>query len=152
MIGNSLLTFITKHSFPPNICATSERPDIVVWSPRARSVILLELTCCAEEGVRAAQLRKEVRYHKLVENTRTLNWNADLLTIEVGARGLIGDSTFRAFVKLGFPPNVATQLCKSLSIVVARCSYGVYLAHKSQVWGHNTDLLILDPLERQQYC
>ena len=48
-----------------------------------RHVMLLELTCCAEEGINAAQLRKEVRYHELVENIKENNWNAELLTIEL---------------------------------------------------------------------
>src|SRR6476469_10989877 len=101
---------------------TSERPDIVIWSRMSRAVVLLELTCCAEEGVKAAQLRKEVRYHELVENLNSSTWNATLLTVEVGARGLIGNGTFRAFVKLGLPPQTATSLCKTLSVVVARCT------------------------------
>jgi hypothetical protein len=41
-----LLVDYTDHQyvFPPNICATSERPDVVIWSMRCRAVILLELT------------------------------------------------------------------------------------------------------------
>ena len=35
--------------FPPNICATSLRPDVVISSASTCNVILLELTCCAEE-------------------------------------------------------------------------------------------------------
>ena len=81
----------------------------------------MELTCCAEEGVAAAQLRKEVRYLELVESINSRGWKAELLT-EVGARGLIANGTFRSFVKLGFPPREATTLCRLLSTVVARCS------------------------------
>jgi hypothetical protein len=54
----------------------------------SRKVILLELTCCAEEGVKAAQLRKQVRDHERAENINSSKWDATLLTIEVGARGL----------------------------------------------------------------
>ena len=55
-----------KMVFPPVICATNLRPDIVIWSKRSRVVILIELTCCAEEGISAAQLRKENRYAELM--------------------------------------------------------------------------------------
>ena len=103
----------------------------------SRSVVLLELTCCAEEGVKAAQLRKAVRYHDLVENINSNGWNAELVTLEIGARGLIGNSTLRSFLKLGLPPQKATTLCGTLSAVVARCSYAICL---SQVWSHNTDV------------
>ena len=128
-------------TFPPNIYPTNQRPDGVLWSRSTRRVILLELTCCAEEGVAAAQLRKEVRYLELVESINSRGWKADLLTLEVGARGLIANGTFRSFVKLGFPPREATTLCRLLSTVVARCSYAIYLAHNSQVWSHNSDLI-----------
>ena len=64
-----------KIVFPPNICSTSERPDVVIWSRMSRIVVLLELTCCAEEGVKAAQLRKQTRYHELVENINSSKWN-----------------------------------------------------------------------------
>jgi len=33
--------------FPPVICATNQRPDIVIWSMSAHEVIMLELTVCA---------------------------------------------------------------------------------------------------------
>jgi hypothetical protein len=72
------------------------------------------------------------------------NWKAQLLTIEVGARGLVGGSTFRAFLKLGFSLQGARNLTKTLSTVVARCSYAIYLGHKSPVWAHNSDLIIAE--------
>ena len=59
-------------TFPPNIYPTNQRPDGVLWSRSTRRVVLLELTCCAEEGVAAAQLRKEVRYLELVESIKRL--------------------------------------------------------------------------------
>ena len=79
-------------TFPPNIYGTNERPDAIIWSRMARRVILLELTCCAEEGMTAAQLRKEVRYHALVDNINSSSWRAELLTLEVGARLPTGPS------------------------------------------------------------
>ena len=41
-----------KILFPPEICATNERPDIIIWSTSARHVSMIELTCPAEEGIR----------------------------------------------------------------------------------------------------
>ena len=53
--------------FPPEIITTNLRPDLVIWSPSAKSVILLELTCPAEEGFAAASIRKLARYSELVD-------------------------------------------------------------------------------------
>src|SRR6478609_10962096 len=121
--------------FPPTICATNERPDVVIWSTLARVVILLELTVPAEEGVEAAQLRKEAKYTKLLDEITASNfWKPKLFTLEVGARGLVATRTFRAFTSLGFTRIEANKLCKSLSEVAARCSYAIYLAHKQKTW------------------
>ena len=78
-----------KLVFPPNICATNLRPDIVISSAKTCNVILLELTCCAEEGIDAAQLRKETRYAELMTDIAAQGWTAQLFTLEVGARGKV---------------------------------------------------------------
>ena len=63
--------------FPPIICSTAERPDVVLWSSLTRTVVLLELTCPAEEGIEAAQVRKEERYrHLLTQINDTRTWKA----------------------------------------------------------------------------
>ena len=108
----------------------------------SRTVILLELTCCAEEGIQGAQLRKEARYYDLMQEVVEQKWTVKLLTLEVGARGLVGSKTFHAFHTLGFSSRQAKSLCKSLSEIVARCSYAIYLAHSSTMWPHNNDLVV----------
>ena len=48
----------------------------------SRSVVLLELTCCAEEGLRQAQLRKETKYTGLVDEINSTGvWKASLFTL-----------------------------------------------------------------------
>jgi hypothetical protein len=130
-----------KLVFPPVICSTELRPDGVIWSVLTRTVILLELTCCAEEGIEAAQMRKEARYADLMSLVSESKWTPTLLTLEVGARGLVCSKTFHAFTKLGFSSPSARSLCKSLSEIVARCSYAIYLGHSSPAWPHNNDLV-----------
>ena len=88
--------------FPPSICSTDQRPDVVLWSRLSRVVILLELTCPAEEGIPAAEVRKTCRYEDLVRQINEKNtWKAQLFTLEVGARGLVSSKTFHAFRRLG---------------------------------------------------
>ena len=73
-----LVDFSNKNiTFPPEIWATPERPDIVILSRSAKIVLLIELTCPAEEGIANAAMRKQSRYHDLKNdiNTKTL-WTA----------------------------------------------------------------------------
>jgi len=143
----SLLVDYTHENivYPPVICASLERPDAVIWSCKSRTVVLLELTCCAEEGQEAAQLRKENRYFKLLNDSKEQGWRAELLTIEIGARGLIGNSTWRAFVKLGLSSQEATALCRRLSEVVARCSLAICQAQNIKEWTHKDLIGPLSP-------
>ena len=126
----------------PFIVATDLRPDVVLWSALSRTVILLELTCPAEEGIAAAQIRKQSRYQDLLDEINaTKTWKARLLTLEVGARGLVGSSTYHAFRVLGFSPPQTKTMVRGLSEIVVRCSYAIYLAHNVPVWPHNCDLV-----------
>ena len=117
----------------------------------ARVVVLMELTCCAEEGVREAQLRKEAKYIPLVNDiNETKTWKASLHTLEVGARGLVATSSHRIFVTLGFSSSQARSLCKTLSRVIARCSYAIYCAHNHVSWSHgSSDLIIEDKFAKR---
>ena len=108
---------------------------------------MIELTCPAEEGIAAAQIRKEARYAGLAQINAT-SWKARLLTLEVGAQGLVGSRTYRAFRILGLSSHQTKTLVKGLSEVVARCSYAIYLAHSSPVWTHNDDLVSASSLPK----
>ena len=98
-----------------------------------------------EEGVFNAQLRKEAKYSELVADiTATEVWKPMLFTLEVGARGLVGLSTHKTFVRLGLTSPQAKVLCKRLSSVVVRCSYAIYQAHNNLYWSHNHDLIVAE--------
>ena len=88
------------------------------------------------------QLRKENRYFKLLNDSKG---RAELLTIEIGARGLIGNSTWRGFVKLGLSSQEATALCRRLSEVVARCSLAICQAQNIKEWTHKDLIGPLSP-------
>src|SRR6185437_3624783 len=130
--------------FPPVIYSTSERPDIVIWSASARLVILLELTVPAEEGIVAAQLRKQARYQTLLDEIQSrTKWKAVLLTVESGARGHNPWSARRAFQSIGLTSREATKLLKSLSVVAARCSLAIFFAHRESHWSPK-DLVVVE--------
>ena len=114
----NLLVDLPGHNyvFPPEIYATSERPDIVIWSLTLHQAYIIELTCPAEEGIQTAAMRKVSKYTPLVENiSRETNWKIELFTIEVGARGFIATSTKSVLAKFGFPFQKLNSLQTSLS-------------------------------------
>jgi len=96
---------------------------------------MIELTVPAEEGIAAAQIRKESRYRGLVDEIHALNtWKAFLLTLEIGARGVNPLSARRSLIRLGLTPRESTKLLGSLSVVAARCSFAIFLHHRDVAW------------------
>lgn len=130
--------------FPPEIYATNERPDIIIWSLKAKQVILIELTCPAEEGFEAAQVRKIARYTDLVTSInrdKRSGWSARQFAIEVGARGYVAFSVPRCLKRFGMASRTISKICNELSNISARCSFAIYLSRESLTWDQNRALL-----------
>ena len=120
--------------FPVHICVTDQRPDIVLYSDSLQTVILVELTCPAEENIADARLRKSVKYTPLKQQIVDNGWKCHLWTIEVGARGLVAGSVRRCLQRLGFKNTVARSLIRNVSVCVSRCSFAIYKSYRVQKW------------------
>ena len=126
-----------KIVFPPEIYSTSQRPDIVFWSRSLHKVFLVELTCPAEEGIEAAQLRKQARYNQLccdINDDKSSPWSAVLLTIEAGSRGFVAHTMLTFLRKIGLSSPKARSACKVISTIVAKCSFTIYLSRETEFW------------------
>ena len=134
-----------KVLFPLEIYSTSQRPDIVIWSPSLNKVYLVELTCPAEEGIEAAQARKQGRYAKLASVINdTTSWSAKVFTIESGARGFVARSMHGFLRKVGLSGLSARKICKNISLITAKCSYEIFLLRSRSSWLRRRALLDLD--------
>ena len=121
--------------FPPEIYCTNERPDIIIWSNYLLQVILIELTCPADESISEAHMRKHTKYLPLItEIRRTTKWEVHFSTIEVGVRGCVGLSLKQCLSKLGLPKNENIQLCKAVSFVAASCSHTIFNSTNTRSW------------------
>ena len=69
------------------------------------------------------------------------NWKVSFMTIEVGARRCVGKSLWNCLGKLGFSHSASTKICKSVSLIAAKCSYAIYLASKSRSWDAQRPLI-----------
>ena len=130
-------------TFPPDFLSTNERSDIVLWSVKSRKVMLIELTCPAEEGISAAQDRKQTRHLSVISQIQERKWTVKFLTIEVGVRGFVRNSLFKCLISLGFSRSATTKLCKTVSLVPAKCSCTIFLSFGSRNW--DTSRVLLGP-------
>jgi hypothetical protein len=120
--------------FPVHICVTNRRPDIVLHSASMKTVIIIELTCPAEENISDARLRKELKYAPLKKQIIDNGWKCHLKTIEVGVRGLVSGSVPRCLRHLGFSNTRVRELTRMVSRAAARCSFAIYKSCRVKKW------------------
>ena len=126
-----------KLIFPPHIYATVKRPDIVLYSQNLHRVLLVELTCPAEEGIAAAHTRKLISYTPLknaINDDSENKFLASIHTIEVGARGFVAHSLPRFLRGIGMSKRKSSALCKSVSRVASTCTHAIFNAKTNKHW------------------
>ncbi|RXN06597.1 hypothetical protein ROHU_032706 [Labeo rohita] len=124
--------------FPTEITITSLRPDIVVWSTKARSVHLIELTVPLEEGIEAAFERKKAKYSELAVECREAGWKTTSYPVEVGCRSFLGLSTIRLLREAGVTRGKLRRATKDLAEEAEKGSFWLWLRRKDRCWGKNT--------------
>jgi hypothetical protein len=132
--------------YPPEIFSTPQRPDIVIWSVKHKRVVNVELTVPAEEGIEAAKTRKQGRYFSLVCDSKDRGWDSLVATMEVGARGFVARTVPQTLKKLGRESKEISADMRNLSNLVARCTYGIYLARESEFWDGKRERLTVQRL------
>ena len=86
---------------PQHIVMTNVRPDLIIWSDTAKTLILMELTVPWEENFIEAHERKLTRYDELMSQCPALGWNCELFAVEVGCRGFLAKSTAKFLSRIG---------------------------------------------------
>ena len=121
--------------FPQEICSTTLRPDVVLWSAAVKKVLLIELTVSWEEGLEAAYERKMAKYADLVAECRESGWTAKTYPVEVGARGFVGSSTSRLLRDVGLRGAKLSKATKELSEEAEKASHWLWLRRRDKAWG-----------------
>ena len=76
----------------PNIIHTAQRPDIVLWSPNDKKLVMVELMVPWEARFEEAYERKMAKYTELEEQCRSRGWSTLLFPMEIGCRGFPAQS------------------------------------------------------------
>ena len=87
--------------FPPEIAATTLRPDLVLWSPSLKAVYITELTFPWENSTEEAYEHNKLCYTELAVDAQQRGWKAKVYPVEVGCRGFVASSTIRLLKDLG---------------------------------------------------
>ena len=123
--------------FPEIICSSTQRPDIVLYLDKLKKVVVVELTCPAEENIEERHSEKLGRYEILTKDCISTGWKVHLFAIEVGVRGYAACSLRTCLSKLGFTHRSVRGIIKKASDSALRCSFWIWLKREDDKWNHN---------------
>ena len=121
----------------PDVVQTNLRPDIVMWAPSSKKIILIELTVPWEDSCEEAFERKSSKYAELVEECKRRGWSAWLFPVEIGARGFPAQSAWRLFQKLGILGAKRKAVIKHLGAAAERASCWLWFRRDEPSWRHD---------------
>ena len=121
-------------AIPPFLALTQLRPDVIIFSPSTKTVIILELTCPCEENMETWHSRKKDKYVSLCSEIKRNGWATHFFAIEVGARGYCAESVRYCLKRLGFRNKLCRTTLKSLSSASLRSSFYIWLTRNSRDW------------------
>ena len=107
---------------------------MVLWSETLKLVVLIELTVPSECNITDAHQRKSEKYGKpggLCDEIRNRGWKVELMPVEVGVLGYIAVTTQKALKRVGIWTK---GLETTLSEIALRCSYVIFVSHKTMAW------------------
>ena len=122
---------------PPEVIATSQRPDVVVVNMTAKDVIIFELTCPFDNNIDTAHAFKMEKYSSLVTDLESLGFKVDLFCVEVSVRGQVTKSN-RARLKSFLFRTTGVRKCTDFIVKMSRASllssFSIFCARNEQTW------------------
>lgn len=109
--------------YPEVIRKTRLRPDIVLHSPTARQLIMVELTVPYESRIEEQHLYKLEKYSDLAASLRkTEGYTVRLFAVEIGARGMVAHSAYDVLKQLGLRGKARTRALKQMGNAAEQAS------------------------------
>ena len=119
---------------------TPERPEIVVWSDKAKEVILIEQTLGDESNFIDQVVPKEARYNKVrIPDIIAAGLKARLITIEVGLRGIWNQTVPGLLNYFGLTMRKKKETLQEAALTALRSSYSIWLARNNRKWSPSYD-------------
>ncbi|XP_069101603.1 uncharacterized protein [Argopecten irradians] len=122
----------------PDIVPTNLRPDMVLWSPGIKKVII-ELTVPWEERCSEAHERKRAKYEALLTECREQGWHTWNYPVEVGCRGFPAQSVWRMLSALGLSGRTKRTAVQRMAKAAERSSCWVWMKKDTSSWKPTTD-------------
>ncbi|XP_069134316.1 uncharacterized protein [Argopecten irradians] len=123
----------------PDIVPTNLRPDMVLWSPGSKKIIIIELTVPWEERCSEANERKRIKYEALLLECREQGWQTWNYPVKVGCRGFPAQSVWRMLSALGLAGRTRRAAVPRMAKAAERASCWVWMRKDPSSWTPTTD-------------
>ncbi len=123
-----------QYHIPPEIAASSLRPDMCIYSLSAKKCLFVELTSPFEDNIAKWKIKKFDKYTDLVNQARHNGWTTVLNTVEVGARGFVNADSLKLFRLVGLSSKQCNNIRRELSTIAIRTSHFIWLNRNNTEW------------------
>ena len=120
-----------KH-YPQVIQESGQRPDAVMASKKTDTIIVAELTVPWEDRMEQNNVLKEDRYSELTMDLIDKGCRVHFFAIEVGARGLVGRSSYTFLREIGLPGRERNKVMERMSKAAKTASHWLWTKRDSQ--------------------
>lgn len=114
-------------NFPQVILDSGKRPDGVLMSKNVATLVIMELTVPWEDRMEMSNALKSDKYSDLVVDMEEKGYKVHFFAVEVGARGLVGRSTYAFLRDIGLSSKERAKTMKRISRVVEASSHWLWL-------------------------
>ena len=112
--------------YPQVLIESGKRPDLVLVSSSADAIILVELTVPWEDRLQYSNALKADKYADLSMDLEAKGYRTDLFPIEVGARGVVGRSTYAFLAKIGLSSRERKKAMTRMSEAAEAASFWIW--------------------------
>ena len=115
-------------SIPPELCVTSQKPDIVILDKHNKTIHLYELTCPAERNIDTRNFEKTNKYSHFTTDITHLSCKVNCF--EVSTKGFLNTrnhSTLNTLHKFVKPTITRSQFKSNISALSLTASYHIFL-------------------------
>ena len=120
-----------KH-YPQVIQESGQRPDAVMAFKKTDTIIVAELTVPWEDRMEQSNVLKEDRYSELTMDLIDKGYRVHFFAIEVGARGLVGRSSYTFLREIGLPGRERNKVMERMSKAAETASHWLWTKRDSQ--------------------
>ena len=112
--------------YPQVLAESGKRSDVVLSSTKADTFVLAKLTVPWEDRIGQSNTLKEDRYMELTMDLQQNGYKVWFFAFEVGARGMVGQSTYTFLREIGFTSKVRSRALADMSRAAEAASQWIW--------------------------